>query len=268
MKSLSYILFVFIINIFSMNIVNAQDKKNIEDIIKSSIESRKNGNSINDLKNTLSYFSDNAVINITTLTLEEKKYKEVLTKEEYKGLYEVMYKENILREYDLKIHEIKIQNKVAIAFFMLNYSLVNSNTGKVLSKGTEFLTATFVTKNNSWKLIELNVTDIENEKYQGECSCEVLSNDKTGGVVARVVFPKGDRIQKDLNNVYRKKVNNRDLFMVQGNKFEWTPDLEVLVLDQKLNVIEKINTAKTYENVVEVIIAYLYKNECSNLNVL
>ncbi|KXX70069.1 hypothetical protein AVL50_14440 [Flammeovirga sp. SJP92] len=245
----------------------AQTNKDIERIIKDAVENRKSKNPMAELQTVMDNFSESALINVTHVSLDERKYKETMTKSEYQSLYENMYKENIRRDYQLEIHDIQVQRNTAVAIFTLDYTLMNASNGKVMSKGTEFIVSTLIVKGSTWKFLELNVTDVESEKYQGTCSCEVLSNEKTGNVVARVVAPKGDHFQKDIHSVHRKKINDRDLFMVQGVKFEWTENLEVYVLDQELKTIHLLDTAKNYEEVVQKIIAYLYKDECFGLKV-
>lgn len=268
MKSLTQLFFVALLCFSSIFSVSAQNRKDVEKLILESIEVRRNGNQIEEMGIVLDQFSNDALINITTITLDEKKSKSVLNKNDFKALYETMYKENISRKYDVKFHSIKVQKNVAIAVFSLNYTLINNNTSKVLSKGTEYMTSTMIAKEGTWKILELNITDIEIEKYQGKCSCEILKNDKTGGVVAKVIAPKGDRFQKDINAVYRKKVKDKDFLMVQGVKFEWTHDLEVYLLDKDFKRIKKMGISKTYDDVVKTMINYLYQNECSDLDTI
>ncbi|MBD0405243.1 hypothetical protein [Flammeovirga sp. EKP202] len=267
MRSLSNILITVILFFFVAQSSFAQSKKEIEKIIEDAVENRRSKDPMVDLQNVMDNFSPSALINITSVSLDEKKHKKVMSKTEYQSLYENMYKENVRRDYKLEIHDIQVQKNTAVAVFTLNYTLVNNSNGKVMSKGTEFIVSTLITKASTWKILELNITDVESEKYQGRCSCEVLSNENTGNVVAKVVSPKGDHFEKNIHSVHRKKIKGRDLFMVQGVKFEWTDNLEVFVLDQELNTIHLLDTAKNHEEVVQKIIAYLYKDECFGVKV-
>ncbi|NME71365.1 hypothetical protein [Flammeovirga aprica] len=267
MKALSNILIALILGLFAIQSSFAQSKKDVEKLIENAVENRRSKNPVAELHQAMDNFSESAIINMTYVSMDEKKHKKVLKKTEYQTIYENMYKENIRRDYELEVHDIQVRKNTAVAVFSLDYTLINNANGKVMSKGTEFIVSTLIAKESAWKFLELNITDVESEKYQGTCSCEVLSNDKTGNVVARVVSPKGDHFQRDVHSVYRKKVKGRDLFMVQGVKFEWTENLEVYVLDQDLKPLHLLDNAKNHEQVVQKIIAYLYKDECFGLKV-
>lgn len=246
----------------------AQSEKSLSEIIEKSVERNKKGHSKEQVDQMMEYFRPDAIVNVTRISVDGHRYHNVMRKGDYKALFVTQFNQNVHRESKVAIHNTKIQGNVGVVVFTLNYTLINDNNKKVLSRGTEYITATFISKNSKWYVLELNITDIEEEQFQGKCSCEVYSNPNTGSVIAKVGAPKGDRFENEMNNVYSKNVKGESFFMVQGVIFQWFDKKEVWTVDSSYKKVEKLGDAKKKNDALKFVMLYLYKNECSEMSML
>lgn len=246
----------------------AQTENDMKTMITKVVEQNKEGHSKENVDKMMEYFRPDALVNISRIAVTGKRYHNVLRKGEYKSLYVTQYNQNVHRESQVEIFSTKIQGNIGVCVFSLKYTLVNDGNGKVQSKGIEYITATFVARNGKWHVLELNITDIEEEQFQGKCSCEVYTNPKTGSVIAKVGAPKGDRYENEMNNLYSKTVNGETFYMVQGVIFQWFDKKEMWTVDTSYKKVEKLGPAKTKELAMKEIMMYLYKNECSEMDMV
>lgn len=242
------------------------EEKEIEKTIRNVIENTQVKQGSMDKVNLIfDTFRTDAIINVTQIYVDGSRKHKVLRTSEYKATYVSQFQESLERTSKLKIHEIRVQGNVGVAIFSLNYNLLSKTNDKVVSRGYESMVATFVKNNNSWKVLELNITDIEEEQFQGKCSCELYKNPNTGQVIAKVAAPKGDRFENDLNNIYKRKKGGITYFMVQGVVFEWADMTTIWTVDSAMKRIDSLGKAKSDDDAVMLILKHIYKNECSEI---
>ncbi|NLR90031.1 hypothetical protein [Flammeovirga agarivorans] len=266
-NNLSY-LFAFLLMLIS-SVSFAQEDKQIAELIERVIEANKHANnSVEKINNITDIFRPDAIINITRIGVDGSRNHNVLRKADYKAVFVSQYHQNLHRESNLNMHEVRVQGNVAVASFSLDYTIMADTKNKVVSKGYESMVATLVRRNDKWGVLELNITDIEEEQYQGNCSCELYKNPNTGQVIAKVGAPKGDRFENDLNNVYKRKKGGVTYFMVKGIVFEWKDLNKIWTVDSTMKRIEQLGPAKTDDDAIMLILRYVYKDECSEMKLL
>ncbi|ANQ51351.1 hypothetical protein MY04_4007 [Flammeovirga sp. MY04] len=253
--------------IFISSMLFAQNgEKEIEEVIRNVVERTTFNNDNLDKINTIfDTFRPDAIINVTQMNVDGSRKHRVLRKSEYKGIYVSQYQHSLERNSELKIHEIRVQGNIGVASFSLSYELKSKANDKIVSKGYESMVATFVKQKEGWMVMELNISDIESEKYQGKCSCELYKNPNTGQVIAKVSAPKGDRFENDLNNIYKRKKGGITYFMVQGIVFEWADMEKIWTLDASMNRVDMLGKAKNDDDAVMLILGFVYQNECTEL---
>ncbi|MBD0405244.1 hypothetical protein [Flammeovirga sp. EKP202] len=261
-------LFTLLSVIFSCSSLFAQSEKELEKMITTIIEKNKKGHSKDNVDQMMEYFRPDAIVSITSISVDNKRYHHVLRKGDYKAIFVNQYNQNVHRESVIDIYSTKIQGSVGICSFSLKYTLINDGNGKVLSKGTEFITATFTFKEGKWYVLELNVTDIEEEQFQGRCTCELYTNPNTGSIITKVGAPKGDRFQSENNNVYSRVIKGETFFMVKGVIFQWYDKKEIWTVDSSYKKVEKLDKAKNKEEAVKAVMMYMYKDECSDMKMI
>ncbi|NME71364.1 hypothetical protein [Flammeovirga aprica] len=253
---------------FSISTIFAQTEKDMENLISDIVEQNKKGHSKDHVEKMMEYFRPDALVNVSRISVDNKRYHHVLRKGDYKAIFVNQYNQNVHRESNIKFYTSKVQGSVGVCTFSLQYKLMNDGNGKVLSKGTEYITATFIAKGGKWYVLELNVTDIEEEQFQGKCSCEVYSNPNTGSVIAKVGAPRGDRFQSENNNLYSKNIKGETYYMVKGIIFQWVDKKEIWAVDSSYKKVEKLGAAKNKEEAMKVLMMYLYKDECSEMQMI
>lgn len=246
----------------------AQSEKDMESMIKAIIEKNKKGHSKENVDQMMDYFRPDAIVNISRISVDNKRYHNVLRKGDYKAIFVSQYNHNVHRESVVDFYSTKVQGTIGVCTFSLKYTLINDSNGKVLSKGTEYITATFTAKDGKWYVLELNITDIEEEQFQGICTCEMYSNPNTGSVIAKVGAPKGDRFESENNNLYSKKREGETYFMVKGVVFLWLDNKEIWTVDSSYKKVEKLGKTKTKEDATKLVMMYTYRDECSEMKMI
>ncbi|KXX70068.1 hypothetical protein [Flammeovirga sp. SJP92] len=261
-------LFTFLTVLVSVSSLYAQSGKDLEKLITTIIEKNKKGHSKENVDQMMEYFRADAIINISRISVDNKRYHNVLRKGDYRAIFVNQYNQNVHRESEVEFHSTKLQGGVGVCVFSLKYTLLADGNGKVLSKGTEYITATFLAKEGKWYILELNITDIEEEQFQGKCTCEVYSNPNTGSVIAKVGAPKGDRFQSENHNIYSRNIKGETFYMVKGVIFQWYNKKEVWTVDSSYKKVEKIGKASNKNEATKILMMYTYKDECSDMQMI
>ncbi|MBB6459433.1 hypothetical protein [Flammeovirga kamogawensis] len=247
---------------------NDNDKKQLENLIKNTVKINSASLTEEGIEEMMSHYRPDVIISITRIEVDGTRKRNMMRKGDYRAIFINQYNQNVQRESTVNIKSTRIQGKTAVVDFDLDYELVNSTSNKVLSKGFESINAIFIKKKGKWYVLELNVIDIEVQKFQGVCYCEIYKNANTGSVIAKVGAPKGDRFENKLNNVYQRVIGGKTYFSVQGVIFEWADKKDIWTVDSDLKRVEKLKSSKDQDDAILIILKYLYKNECTEMSVI
>ncbi|WP_044211873.1 hypothetical protein [Flammeovirga sp. OC4] len=258
----------FFVTALTISSTFAQTENEMKEIITKMVEKNKKGYNKENVEQLMQFLHPSLTIKVTRTSVDGKRRHFSMGKEDYKNALHNQIEQNVHRESDLDIFSTKVQGNLGICTFALKYNLINDQSRRVLSKGSEFITATFVAQKGKWSIIDFNVTVLEEEQFQGKCTCEVYSNPNTGSIITKVTAPKGNRFESENNSLYSKNKDGKTYFTVKGITFIWYNKKEVWTVDSSYKRIEMLAKAQNKQEAMKALMMYIYKTECSEMKMI
>ncbi|MBD0404326.1 hypothetical protein [Flammeovirga sp. EKP202] len=258
----------FLTVVLTLSSTFAQTENEMKEIITKMVEKNKKGYNKENVEQLMQYLHPDLTIKVTRTSVDGKRRHFSMGKEGYKTALNNQLEQNVHRESDLEIFSTKMQGNLGVCTFALKYNLISDDNRRVLSKGSEFITATFVAQKGKWSILEFNVTVLEEEQFQGKCTCEVYSNPNTGSVITRVTAPKGNRFESENNSLHSKSKDGESYFTIKGVTFIWYNKKEVWTVDSAYKRVEMLAKAQSKEEAMKALVMYIYKDECSEMKMI
>jgi hypothetical protein len=211
----------------------------------------------------LNFFSKNASYNFVSRAIGAARVKN------FTGTFEAMsqFLDGLSSNQDYKISykvpegqiiRFKAVGDAGTATYIVDYETFNS--GKLWTKGTETVSLLFRNEEGSWKVIYFNAIAIEDQKFQGNCLCELF---QSGGqnFLSKTTVPEGKEYSDKLNNFEFRGEGNDRMVRTGATTYRW-------LLSGEINTIsatgeeQTIGKAGDKEMVILEIIKNMYSENC------
>jgi len=161
------------------------------------------------------------------------------------------------------IHSVKVNGNIGVVSLSNNVSL--NQGSETLLKGSQI--ATFVMKkiNNLWKIHSYSLTETTDEKYKGDCYCDLFSKG-TSDYASKVKVPTGSNYTDNLDIFSFRQESNNTYIIVGDKNYKWVENINIYTLDESGQTVRLLGKARNQQEAVIVILKNdLYMENCTNV---
>ncbi len=216
-----------------------------------------------DKKVFLDFFSKNASYNFVSRAIGAARVKN------FTGSFDAMaeFLDGISTNEDFKINykvpegqivRYKAVGDAGTATYVVEYETFNG--GKLWTKGTETVSLLLRNEEGSWKVIYFNAIAIEDQKFQGNCICELFQSGNQN-FLAKTTVPEGKEYSDKLNNFEFRGEGNDRMIRSGATVYRWLLSGEIKSTSADGQEIT-IGKAGDREMVIIEILKSIYADNC------
>ena len=261
MKNLANLKFLFIVT-FLFSLSTFAQETQVTKLLKSYIEATNQLGESQDAQNILSLFSKNyqnntayigmsGVLNRNTTTyaqLEEKLADDIKNKNY-----------NFTLSLTETVHETQKENAGTVSA-LINFE--SKIEGKVAEKGSILMNLVATKIRGEWKITHNNTVRVSEESEIGNCVCYLFSKGESY-FNAETYYPAGLKYDREYKSYRVGTKDGKRAIVNRGNNnrtFIWNQNGDVL------DGTVKIGSADNSSDAIQVVLAFVYSNTCTEIN--
>ncbi|MEH0158333.1 hypothetical protein V6R21_30030 [Limibacter armeniacum] len=131
-----------------------------------------------------------------------------------------------------------------------------------IAENTQVITAVLKKVNDDWKIVQMNISELEQNKEKGTCLCEVYGGPQDEYIV-KAIIPAGDHYETQMDN-YTLSGNDGDKVIKTAKGKYLLRNNEVFMMENE-KAVKSLGNATKDEEAFLLILKQQYSQQCSNI---